>query len=318
MKIIITGTNGYLGKIFVKFFLKKEYFVVGVDKTPSLIKESANFKFCQINLENENELSKLEKFLPIDVFIHNAFIIRTRMNFEKTKEKNLSLCENVFKFCFENEIPKLIYLSSAAIYGAYPNNQLDYFFKESDSQREKESAYGLQKVLTENLLSDFYQKFNPKTKVIILRPASIIGPSWKREESKKISLLGFFLKLPFLIKSSNKFSRQFIHEEDVARACDFLINRKLNSNFEIFNLAPKDYLTIDEIAKILKKPVIYCPPFILKILFYFAWLLSLGKIPTGYFAFKNYLYPINLDGSKITKLGFKYRFNSKETLSTVI
>lgn len=314
MRILITGANGYLGRVLTEFFLKNGWEVIAADKGPSINQETANFKFCQINLSSAKNLSELKKFLPFDALIHTAFLLRTRMNFNKTLKENLSLCENVFKFCLENNIPKLIYLSSAAIYGAYPQNRLDYFFKESDPQREKESAYGRQKALTEKLLSDLYKKSSQKTKVTVLRLASAVGDSWKKEKSKKISLLGFFQKLPFILKSSDKFSRQFIHENDIARACEFLINKGLNSNYEVFNLAPSDYLTIDEISKILEKKVICLPPVCLRFLFYLGWLISLGKIPTGYHAFKGYLYPINLDGKKITQTGFKYKFNSQESL----
>ncbi|HUW71998.1 MAG TPA: NAD(P)-dependent oxidoreductase [Candidatus Humimicrobiaceae bacterium] len=314
MKILITGSNGYLGRVLIKFFLDKGQKVIGIDKNSSITQESSNFKFCQIDLRSAQNFPELKKLLPVDVFIHAAFLLRTRMNPNKTLKGNLSLCENVFKLCFESNIPKLIYFSSAAIYGAYPKNQLDYFFKESDPQREEESAYGWQKALSENLLSGLYGKSNKRTRVIVLRLASAVGDSWKKEESKKISLLGFFQKLPFILKSSNKFSRQFIHENDVARACEFLISKQLDSDYEVFNLAPPDYLTIDEIAEILKKRVVYLPPAVLRFLFYFGWLVSLGKIPTGYRAFKSYLYPINIDGKKITQLGFKYKFNSQESL----
>lgn len=314
MKILITGVNGYLGGVLKNFFLKEGNFVIGVDKYPSINQERSNFEFCQIDLRINKNFSELKKYLPLDVFIHGAFVLRTKRNLIKTTKENLSICENTFKFCFENNISKLIYLSSAAIYGAYPDNNLNYFFKESDSLREKEFAYGWQKVLTENLLKELYEEFLPKTKVIVLRLASVVGPIWKTQKSKKISLLGFFQKLPFIFKTSDKFSRQFLHEDDFTRALNFLIKKELNSNYEIFNLAPPNYLTIDEIAEILKKKIICLPPQILKIIFYFVWLISFGIIPTGYHAFKNYLYPINLDGKKITNLGFKYKFNSRKSL----
>lgn len=317
MKIIITGASGYLGKVLINHFLNKEYFIIGVDKIP-FDEKLQKFEFCQLDLSLEKNLKELEKYLPIDALIHSAFILRTKRNLKKVTEKNLAICENVFKFCFENQIPKLIYFGSAASYGAYPENELNYFFKETDLLREREFAYGYQKALSENLLKELYENLKPKTKVIVLRLASVVGPIWKTQKSKKISLLNFLKKLPFVIKASDKFSRQFVHEEDVARACEFLIERDLKSNYEIFNLAPPDYLTIDEIAKILKKKIIYFPPFILKILFYLAWIFSFGAIPTGYGAFKSYLYPINLDGEKITKLGFKYKFNSHQAFMSSI
>ena len=56
MKIVITGSAGYIGSCLFEY-LKKKYEVFGVDKTLPKIKKQKNFIQC--NLLNFNKIDKI-------------------------------------------------------------------------------------------------------------------------------------------------------------------------------------------------------------------------------------------------------------------
>ena len=92
-----------------------------------------------------------------------------------------------------------------------------------------------------------------------------------------------------------------------------LIFNDISSQFEIFNLAPSDILTMDKLAKLLRKKTVWAPAFLLHPILWLAWHLTRGRVPTPPGTADFLIYPINIDGSKITRFGFQYNFSSEET-----
>ena len=86
--------------------------------------------------------------------------------------------------------------------------------------------------------------------------------------------------------------------------------------FDSFNLAPHDYLTASDIAKALGKRTLRLPAGMMSAAMWVLWHGTRGRVPTPSGSIEFYRYPINLDGRKITRLGFEYRYGSRECLLT--
>jgi UDP-glucose 4-epimerase len=325
MRILITGAAGYVGSLFTERFLAQPgvTHVVATDRQPRHVSTSAALdgKLTQVQgrLEDAAFISELEKYLPFDAVIHAAFGVRAGYGrrAKEVEHANIEGCRNVFDLCFRNRVPRLIYFSSAAVYGARPGNTLDGFFDEEKPLREETYPYGAQKRRTEDLLTAMHRDAGSSTRVAIVRPCSITGPRFLSEPTKKVTLVAFLTRLlPIIPEVSTEWSRQYIHEEDLFEATRLLLAADLGPAVESFNLAPHDYLTARDIANALGKRTLRLPAWLVATAMSVLWHLTRGRIPTPPGSIEFYRYPINLDGRKIRKLGFAYRYTSQECLLT--
>lgn len=92
--VIITGTSGLLGTSLVSSFIKKGYFVIGLDKINKL-KIQKNFLFLKCDISNEKSLLKTFNFIKKKKFnfvtlINNAAIdhkVEGKQGFSFTKHR---------------------------------------------------------------------------------------------------------------------------------------------------------------------------------------------------------------------------------------
>ena len=197
MKLLVTGSAGYIGTFLIKRFLKERSIekIVGIDllAQPKAV-SGKNLFWVQHDLAQDGWQEKVLGYGPFDAVIHLAFKIRSPYGGEeKIKENNLGASRNVFKFAFERKIPKLIYSSSVAAYGAKKGN-IDKLLKESDRLEEKTSPYGYHKRLVEEMLQVLFATARPKTHVDVVRLNSVTGPYGQSLKSKFIGLKRLFMK----------------------------------------------------------------------------------------------------------------------------
>jgi nucleoside-diphosphate-sugar epimerase len=323
MRILVTGTAGYVGAVLAESLAADPAVekVVATDRVAPVDRTGVygSDKLSEETgpLEDTEFVRCFERFLPFDAVIHSAFAVRAAYGGKASAvaSANIESCRNIFDFSFQNGIGKLIYFSSAAVYGAKPDNRLDRFFTEEDPLREETYPYGLQKRQTEELLRAMYEERRPETRTVVVRPCSITGPRFLASPTKKITLVAFLKKLlPVIPEVSAEWSRQYIHEDDLVEAIMLLLRAELSNGYETFNLAPHDYLTASEIAQALGKRTIKVSALLMSSAMNLTWHLTRGRMPTPPGSVDFYRYPINLDGRKITKLGFAYRYGSRECL----
>ena len=324
MRILVTGTAGYVGSLLAERLLQcpDVSYVVATDRRErheAHPEGHADRRADPVgHLDDPAFVSSLERYLPFDAVVHAAFEVRAGYGerAKKVERANIECCRNVFDFAFRNRVPRLIYFSSAAVYGARPGNTLEGFFDEEQPLREETYPYGAQKKWTEELLRSMYDAARPETRVAIVRPCSITGPRFLAEPTKKITLVSFLTRLlPRIPQVSAEWSRQYIHEEDLWEAIRLLLETDLEP-FDSFNLAPHDYLTAGAIAQSLGKRTLRVPAWLLSSAMMVMWHATRGRVPTPRGSIDFYRYPINLDGRKITRRGFRYRYTSEECLLT--
>ena len=311
MKILITGAAGYLGQLLVKSLNQNKNIdnIFALDKKPkpeSLILNS-KIQYFKLDLAKNKWEEKIPE-IP-NVIVHLAFDIRTKYGQNKKQElNNIFGTKQVLKYCIDKKIKKLIYFSSVAAYGAKPEN-IGRFLTENDPLTETIYPYAAQKKETEEIIEKYK---NLGSQIIIIRSGSITGQEGGKR--KNLGLLKFIKNIaPVLPIINPGWARQYLHENDAIEAIKFLIFNNVEKQFEIFNLAPSDLITMADMAKLLHKKTIKIPAVLIKPIFALSWHLTFGLIPTPPGSDKSFIYPINVDGSKINKIGFNYKYSIVKT-----
>ncbi|MBE7707575.1 MAG: UDP-glucose 4-epimerase GalE [Cyanobacteria bacterium SIG27] len=177
--ILITGGAGYIGSHYVLQLLQMRIFNVivfdnlstGHIETINTLKKHGDFVFIQGDLKNKNEIEEVFKKYKIDIVVHFAAysqIEESSKEPEKYFENNVNGTINLLDSMVKNDVKKIVFSSSAAIYG-----EPKYLPIDESHPTNPISIYGKTKLLIENKLDEYDKLYNLKS--IRLRYFNVIG-----------------------------------------------------------------------------------------------------------------------------------------------
>ena len=282
-RILITGSNGFIGSHFVEEGLKQGYDVYAGVRTSSSRKflTDPRINFFELGLSDKQTIkvrliqSKSENGC-FDYIIHNAGITKSKnkSDFEKI---NFQYTKNLVEALVEtNCIPeKFIYISSLAAMG--PGDETTMEPIRNADKPHPVSLYGKSKLKAEKFI-----QFIPELPWLIFRPTGVYGP---REKDYLVMYKTISRHLETYI-GTNKQHITFIYAKDLAR----LVINSLDSQVvrkSYFVTDGGEYTTkeFSEIVKhILKRKTISItfPKFIVKPISFVSGFVSslFGKVAT--------------------------------------
>jgi len=159
-KILVTGGAGYIGSFIVRELKKEGYDVIIVDNLLHGHKKAVvGFEIHKIDLvEEKDKLNKLFKEKKFTGAIHMASYIQVDESVRdpnKYYRNNLIGAMNLLDVMLENKVDKLIFSSTAAVYGSPEKLPI----KESSPKRP-ENPYGETKLVIENVLQWFDKAYD--------------------------------------------------------------------------------------------------------------------------------------------------------------
>lgn len=245
-KILVTGGAGFIGSYTVDEAVKKGYDVVVIDNLINGKIENINpsAKFYKIDITNMKNISHVfEKEKP-DYVIHLAAQISLRSSMKDPiydAKQNILGSISVLECCRKYGIKKVVYASSAAVYG-YPK----YLPVNEGHPINPFSPYGISKHVVEHYLQYYHENF--EIDYAILRYSNVYGP--RQDASGEAGVIAVFIdKLkkedPPIIFGDGKQTRDFIYVKDVAEANLLALEKKTNS--KIFNISTNTETSINEL-----------------------------------------------------------------------
>ena len=154
MKIFIIGGAGYIGSHMVKIAYQAGHDVITIDNLSTGHKDSVlhgKFEFCDIN--HSDELNRIFKRHKPDAVMHFSACSLVGESISKPHKyyyNNVSGTLSLLKSMVDNNCKKLIFSSSAAVYGNPEYTPID----ESHPKRPI-NPYGKSKLMIEEILNDF-------------------------------------------------------------------------------------------------------------------------------------------------------------------
>ncbi|MBD1157684.1 UDP-glucose 4-epimerase GalE [Pelagibacterales bacterium SAG-MED17] len=263
--VIVTGGAGYIGSHVCKILKKRNINPVTIDNLTNGYKSFVKWgPLEKTNLKNYNKLNRIfKKYKPIAV-IHLAAKIESEKSVQNPinfYENNISDTITLLKVMEKNNVNKIIFSSSAAVYQS--KNKKNY---EKDALKPS-SPYGFTKLTVESLINDYSK--NKKLKYIFLRFFNAAGADSMldigerhKEETHLIPLAidaaykGKTLKV-FGINYKTKDGsavRDYIHVSDLANSHYLSLKYLIKKNSsQIFNVGFGKGYSVLEIVKLLKK-----------------------------------------------------------------
>jgi UDP-glucose 4-epimerase len=218
-RVLVTGGFGFIGSHIVDNFIRNHYEVAVYDNlsTGDMKNILSNVVTFIGNIEDEGELEKaIESFRP-DYVVHEAAQVSVQNSISDISNDaliNIIGTINIIKFAHKYAVKKIIFASSAAVYGnahvmpitiSHPTQPL--------------SPYGASKKTAEEYLILAKKLFN--LDYIILRYSNVYGP--RQTASGEGGVISIFTnhvinnEQPFIYGDGLQ-TRDFIYVEDVANA----------------------------------------------------------------------------------------------------
>ncbi|MDD4835073.1 MAG: UDP-glucose 4-epimerase GalE, partial [Lutispora sp.] len=172
MNILITGGAGYIGSHTVKALKKKGYFTVVYDNLSTGHEYAAKGDvFIWGDIFDSNLLKSTIKKYSIDSVIHFAaysLVGESMTNPKKYYTNNVQGTLNLLNTMLENNVDKIVFSSTAAVYGEPENIPIT-----EDCPKDPTNVYGKTKLIIENMLEDYSKAY--ALKYIALRYFNACG-----------------------------------------------------------------------------------------------------------------------------------------------
>jgi len=252
-KIIVTGGLGFIGSNLIELLIKKNYFVINIDKityssnfynTKDFVKLN-NYKFIKLDIKNKKIKDIFLKYKPIAIFnlAAETHVDRSIDNPNIFIQSNIvgvyNLLESFKVFSRKNK-SKLIHISTDEVYGDIIKGRS----KEKDSYQPS-SPYAASKAASDHLVSSYIRTY--KIPAIVTNCSNNYGP--KQHPEKLIPKLIYNIinnkELPIYGKGIN--SREWIFVKD---HCEALIKIFLKGKVgEFYNIGSNKNLNNLEVAR---------------------------------------------------------------------
>jgi len=279
MKVIITGGAGYIGSHTIIDMLETGIFTpICVDSCERSTPETLNrieiitgvqIPFYKINICNKEAFfSIFEKHKDIIGIIHFAAYKCVSESVEKPLEyyrNNLQSLENVLEACVKYSIPNLIFSSSCSIYGNVEKLPVN----ETTPMGNPFCPYAHTKQIGEDMIR-FFSQGHPHFNAVLLRYFNPVGAhssglNGELSPDKPNNLMPVITQVAIgKLKQLTVFGtdyatrdgsciRDYVHVSDIAnahiKALQFLIEKRNNSNCEVFNLGSGNGVSVLEMLR---------------------------------------------------------------------
>ena len=245
-RALVTGVAGFIGSNLAERLLDKGFYVYGVDND---IEKKSRIKYLEDNNRfmmfwvDINDLPS-KQLNNINIVYHlaaSADIMMSAKDLYYDMYNNVRGTHNVLEFIRINNIKKLVFASSSAVYGEGKTPMI-----EDMPDMRAISLYGASKIAAEAFINVYVDLYNIKASMF--RFANVVGKNEHRgvtpdfvkklkNNPKKLEILG-----------DGEQTKSYFYVDDCINA---LIKLKPTKPASIYNLGATDIITVTDVANII-------------------------------------------------------------------
>ena len=278
MKILVTGSAGFIGSMLSIRLLDRGDEVVGIDNHNNYydpkIKEArlerlvkyTNYKHYKTDLNDNKKLSEIFKIHKFQKVVNLAAQAGVRYSIENPLayiNSNIVGFAHILENCRNNKIEHLVYASTSSVYGA--NTKMP--FSEHDSVNHPLSVYAASKKSNELMAHSYSYLYQLPTTG--LRFFTVYGP-WGRPDMALFKFTKAIIEeKPINVFNNGKHTRDFTYIDDIVEGViktldnPAIINVSWNSNqpdpatsiapWQIFNIGNNQPVQLMDYIRALEK-----------------------------------------------------------------
>lgn len=249
-RILITGGAGMVGRALAAALPPEQ--VLFTDLSCGDLPDTARFERMDVTGPDPGRI--IAEFRP-DVVVHLASIVTPPpgMTRQQAFAVDVTGSRNVLSACLQHGVKRLVVTSSGAAYGYHPDNPVP-ISEDWPCRGNPEFAYADHKRQVEEMLATARQE-HPGLEQVVLRIGTVLGAG----VSNQITALFHRKRLLAIRGSESPFV--FIWTRDLARIVE---RAATDGPAGIYNVAGDGWLSVDDLAGILGKPVLRLPSFLLQ------------------------------------------------------
>lgn len=276
MKVLITGTAGFIGFHMVKKYVQAQWDVTGIDNINNYysttlkldrLKESGidipeieknvsyqstvwnNYSFYKMELEDEDKIMKLFKKEKFDLVIHLAGQVGVRYSLENPRsyiQSNIVGFVNILEGCRHWGVKKLLYASSSSVYGMSNKSLLSI----EDTTDSPVSLYAATKKSNELMAYTYSHLYGFQT--VGVRFFTVYGP-WGRPDMAPFLFVDAIVnKRPVNVFNHGNMKRDFTFIDDIVEGVFAIAGKDRKDANSIFNIGNNSPVQLLEFIELLE------------------------------------------------------------------
>ena len=252
-KILVTGGLGFIGSNLIELLLKKNFYVINIDKVSYSsnfyntreFKKSKNYKFIKCDINDKKLKNIIFKYKPKGIFnlAAETHVDRSIDNPKNFIQSNIvgdyNLLEIFKKFSKKNK-SKLVHISTDEVYGDIIKGRSTEKYPYQPS-----SPYAASKAASDHLVNSYIRTY--KLPAIITNCSNNYGPKQHPEKLIPKLIYNIINNKPLPIYGKGKNSREWIYVKD---HCEALIKVFQKGKLgEFYNIGSNKNLNNLEVCK---------------------------------------------------------------------
>ena len=292
--VAITGVAGSIGSRLAPL-LASQVRVVGVDVQP--LQAALGVDLRRGDLRTDDVAALLE---GVDVVAHLVSAFDPRRDGLESASLDIEIVRRLLAAVPEAEVSGVVLMSSAMVYGAWPNNPVP-LGEDSLLRPNPGFSFAAHKAEVERLAAEWHAE-NPGVRLVVLRPVTAVAPG---ESSWAARILRASVSVA---AGDDDPPVQFMHLDDLAAAVELAVLGDLSG---AYNVAPDGHVSAADARQLSGTvPWLRVPPQVASWLARFRWRWRLAPTPPGVVPYTRF--PWVVSNARLRAAGWVPRHSNEE------